>query len=83
MGTRNERARLRKVTSHLEKALDELHRAGGELYPVNLKAFRTRMEAAIRLVSGIHIDALRGHFPPLQQLAPEDDEAENGRDDDA
>lgn len=48
MLSKNHKARMRKVVQGLDRTLDALHRANGELYPVELAEPRAAVQAAIQ-----------------------------------
>lgn len=82
MLTKNEIARLRKVTTNLHKVLDELHQAQGTLYPEGLRTYRNTVGSCIRDVQGL-LDKIklpptskRGTVVPPQLDLDEDDEPE-------
>ena len=48
MLTKNEIARLRKVSTNLHAILDQAHMASGTLYPENLRSYRDAIQKLIR-----------------------------------
>jgi hypothetical protein len=53
---RNDKARLRKVQTNLDKAMDALHRANGELYPAHLADYRQLVDQSIQTLENLQTD---------------------------
>jgi hypothetical protein len=67
---RPDRFRLKRVHGRVVKALDELHRAGGELYPDKFAPFRSRLDAAMGQLAGVRDEV----FQAVMTLPPEQTE---------
>jgi hypothetical protein len=63
---RPDRFRLRRVNARVVKALDELHRARGELYPAKFEAFRDGLTEAIEALARVKIATDVPADPPEQ-----------------
>lgn len=78
--TRNEIARLRKVTVQVTAALDALHRAQGELYVTTLQAYRATVGDLINAAEGLQRQILPLIPGPIERNRPEAPPTEQPKD---
>ena len=74
---KNEAARIRRVQQSLEKVLDALHSAQGQLYPPGLKAYKGQIAKLIgeaeKLTEKIRVDLPRKLSQMPLKLDPDHD----------
>jgi hypothetical protein len=56
---KNHAARLRRVNKHMDRVLDALHAARGELYPAELKSYRDGLEDLMDGVEALRANIVR------------------------
>ena len=74
---RNDVWRIKRTLQHLDKALDSLTRASGELRPKQFAAFRTRLQEVVGEAEKVHSEMTKAtaSAPPLDLNLDDEQEA--------
>ena len=72
--TRSEQWRIKRSAGHLDKALDSLTRAKGELRP--LRGLHDRMDKILDDAEGLYKEMRNGSTPRMVEVMPDDDDGD-------